>query len=186
MKNEMLLNEEAVSAVLDSINEIPEDSDVHYEVWALGYDEYDYVTAAELLLGTFEDPDEATKYADAITCLEIRKLDKEELFTKHADMISVEVETVVDMEDEGTMNVGTVFKKSLAVCVADISISQKDYEVLENGDLKISCNLLKNFNKNDIVKILFEESSDKPILVHKIISKVIYEDGEYYHLEFVY
>lgn len=184
MKNEMLLNEETVNEVLDSINEIPEDAEVHYEVWALGYDEYDYVSAAELLLGTFEDPDAAVQYAATITGLEIRQLDKEELFIKHADMISVEVETVVDMEDEGTMNVGTIFKKSLAVYVEDIRVSSNDYTILEDGTLKISKKRLKRFNKNDTVRIYFKD--EMSILTYKIVSTVIYEDGEYYHLEFVY
>ena len=53
----------------DLINElvadldIPEDVPVMYEVWAIGYDEEDNPTESELLIGTFEDPDEAVCFA---------------------------------------------------------------------------------------------------------------------------
>jgi hypothetical protein len=109
---------------------------------------------------------------------------------------SIEVETVVaDPEDEdgGTMNIGTIYSRDLWIdgeygSVEDteptIFIYNKDYELLEDGTLKVRCELLKDYNKNDRVKLCFAEE-DSCSLTYKIISKVIYEDGDYYHLDFI-
>ena len=55
----------------------------------------------------------------------------------------------------------------------------------EDGSLEISCDILKNFNKNDMVQIWFtDENKDyHPILTYKIISKTT---GNKYICEFVY
>jgi hypothetical protein len=174
-------------AIKDILNEIEEDFDTDkatYEVWALGYDCEGEFTGTDLLLGTFEDPDAAAQYASIITWYEIRNLDGHDKFIKTSDMLSIEVETVVDDGEGGTMNVGTIFSKAICVCVEDIRLSSEDFEIVEEDKIKVSCEILKDFNKNDKVKIYFTDG--EMIFNYKIVSRVVYTDGEYYHLEFLY
>jgi hypothetical protein len=188
-KNIDLLTDETLNEVLDSIEEIPEDAEVSYEVWALGY--YDEgITDVELLLGTFEDPDAAVQYASIIQLADIeehiRTEQLDEFLLKDLSHISIEVETVIDTDEDESMNVGTVYARKIHLDKEDIIITAKDYRILEGGNLIISKNLLKDFNKNDMVKIKFDGETDKPVLTFKIVSKVLYESGEYYHLDFMF
>ena len=181
-----LVTDETVKEILANLDDF-DAKDASYEVWAIGYDCDGEITDTELLLGTFENPDDAVQFAAILTWADIKaEADGAEEFIKTSDMISIEVETVIDCEDEeeGTMNVGTIFAKSVCVFVEDIRVSSKDYTIVEDDKLKVSCKLLKNFNKNDKVRVYFTE--EKTILTYKIISKVIYEDGDYYHLELIY
>lgn len=179
-----LVTDETVKEILASLDDF-DAKDASYEVWAIGYDSNGEITDTELLLGTFENPDDAVQYAAILTWTDIKnEVDGAEEFIKTSDMLSIEVETVIDDGEDGTMNVGTIFAKSVCVFVEDIRISLKDYAIVEDDKLKISCKLLKDFNKNDKVRVYFTE--EKAILTYKIISKVIYEDGDYYHLELTY
>lgn len=179
-----LVTDETVKEILANLEDF-DAKDASYEVWAIGYDCDGEITDTELLLGTFENPDDAVQFAAIITWADIKaETDGAEEFVKTSDMISIEVETVVDDGEDGTMNVGTIFAKSVCVFVEDIRISSKDYTIVEDNKLKVSCKLLKDFNKNDKVRVYFTE--EKTILTYKIISKVIYEDGDYYHLELIY
>ena len=179
-----LVTDETVKEILANIEDF-DAKDASYEVWAIGYDCDGEITDTELLLGTFENPDDAVQFAAILTWADIKaEADGAEEFIKTSDMLSIEVETVVDDGEEGTMNVGTIFAKSVCVFVEDIRVSLKDYTIVEDDKLKVSCKLLKNFNKNHKVRVYFTE--EKTILTYKIISKVIYEDGDYYHLELIY
>ena len=179
-----LVTDETVKEILANLDDF-DAKDASYEVWAIGYDCDGEITDTELLLGTFENPDEAVQFAAILTCADIKaEADGAEEFIKTSDMLSIEVETVVDDGEDGTMNVGTIFAKSVCVFVEDIRVSAKDYTIVEDDKLKVSCKLLKNFNKNDKVRVYFTE--EKTILTYKIISKVIYEDDDYYHLELIY
>ena len=178
---------ESIDEILENDIEITEDSEVSYEVWALGYDED--IIDVELLLGTFEDPDDAVQYASIIKLADIEEYIREEHLDEYLfdglDCLSIEVETVVDSDDT-MMNVGTIYTRSIQLEPnEDISITKNDYEVLETGEIKISKKLLKDFNKNDVIKVMFADEEGKPVLPHKIMSTVIYQDGEYYHLEFM-
>jgi hypothetical protein len=103
-----------VEDVLDEIEGVPEDADVAYEVWAIGYDNDNEVTDAELLLKTFKDPDEAVTYAKGVELADVIQLDNSKsLPAAEVAYINIEVETVVDDEDGGTMNVGTIFYKHI-------------------------------------------------------------------------
>ena len=184
MENLNLITNDTINEVLASIDEVPADSAVGYEVWALGYECDGEMSDTEVLLKTFDDPNDAILYATNIKWQDIRQFAGAEDFIKTSDMISVEVETVVTDEDGDAMNVGTIFCKTLAVLLEDIRLSPDDYVVLADGNLKVSCALLKDFNKNDKVRFYFIE--EKSIITYKLISKVIYGDGEYYHCEFVY
>lgn len=179
-----LVTDETVKEILANLEDF-DAKDASYEVWAIGYDCDGEITDTELLLGTFENPDDAVQFAAILTWADIKaEADGAEEFVKTSDMISIEVETVVDDGEDGTMNVGTIFAKSVCVFVEDIRISSKDYAIVEDNKLKVSCKLLKDFNKNDMARVYFTE--EKTILTYKIISKVIYEDGDYYHLELIY
>lgn len=186
-----LVTDETIKEIIAGIDdfEIP---NVLYEVWAIGYT-YDEVTSTEILLGSFEDPDAAVQYAAIIQLADIKEAMKEAhldtSILSELDCLSIEVETVVaDEADEdcGTANVGTVYARTIYINNEDIQITSKDYTVMETGELKIRRELLKDFNKNDLVKIMFADQEYKPVLTYKIISTVLYEDGNYYHLEFLY
>ena len=177
-----LVTDETVNEIINELEDFI-DAKVTYEVWALGYDCDGEFTGSDLLLGTFDDPDAAIQYAAIITWHDIRHIEGYEKFIKTSDMLSIEVETVVDSED-GTMNVGTIFAKSICVFVEDIRLTSDDFTIVDEDKIKVSCKLLKDFNKNDKVKIYFTEG--KAVFNYKIISKVVYDDGEYYHLEFLY
>lgn len=201
-------NEELLTNIVEDIDDIPEDAEVLYAVWALGYNKDEDITDTEILVGEFTNPDEAVACAENLTIKAIDELGCEKPDNDTA-YFSVEVETVVgdpDDEDGGTMNVGTIYKRDLWIdgeygsedCLEEmldelvevdpiIAITAEDYELLEDGALKVRCDLLKGFNKNDYLRLQFVgEPESVPVLTYKIMSKVIYEDGDYYHLEFEY
>lgn len=181
---DLINNEEFVQQIVEDITEIPEDTEVSYEVWASGYNFNNEITDANTFMKDFKDPDEAIDYAKQLTLVDIIEQDAKdcgnekikELNTEIA-YISVEVETVIEDEDDSTMNIGTIYKRDLWLDdeYSDVvPVTSNDYKLLENGSLEIDCNILKNFNKNDIVQIWFtnEENEDyKTILTYKIISK---------------
>jgi hypothetical protein len=206
---ELFENEELMESIVEDITDIPEDTEVTYEVWALGYDKNDNVTDAEMLIGEFANPDEAVACAEKLTLADIVFNDDSDDCELKVPLgyISVEVETVVPDEEDSTMNVGTVYKRDLwldgeygsedclEVCLDEaaedldpiVAITSDDYELLEDGTLKVSCGLLKDFNKNDCLRLQFVgEPESVPIITYKIISKVEYKDGDYYHLDFMY
>ena len=96
--------------------DIPEDVPVMYEVWAVGYDEEDQITDAELLIGTFEDPDEAVSFARDTSVADILGLAEDDDyygFDEGVQVIQVEVETVVASDEANMMNISTIYKKTL-------------------------------------------------------------------------
>lgn len=187
---ELFENEELMNNIVEDIEDIPEDSEVTYEVWALGYDE-DGDCIDSYFIKEFIDPDEAVEYAKHLTpesfAAEYEKPDS------NTTRLALEVETVVeDPDGDGcTMNVGTIYSRDLWIddpeATADpiVELTDKDYELTNDGELKISCELLKNFNKNDYVSVIFVEESRSWPMPYKIISKVEYADGDYYHLDFI-
>ena len=111
---ELLMNEELMNNIVEDIDEIPEDSEVTYEVWSLGYDEEEDCINSRLL-GEFADPDMAVACAEHVTLETL----KEKYKYIHPDIcyFSIEVETVVlDPEDEnfGTMNIGTIYRRTIS------------------------------------------------------------------------
>lgn len=174
---------EILNSLIDEIEDTIEDTAVIYEVWAIGYAKDNTVTDSEMFLKDFSDPDEAVKYASQLTLADIVHIASENDNGKEPDnvaYISIEVETVVEADDEGTMNVGTIFKKELWF-KEDLRLTEEDYSLLDDGTIKISCDLMNNLNEGDIVKILFVGNCTEVLLTYKIISKV---DG-YYFCEFV-
>lgn len=161
---------------------VDETSEVTYAVWAIGYNAESKITDTDMLLGEFADPDQAVAKAKTVTLADIvHQAAEEDDGSEPAEdiaYISVEVETVVETED-GTMNVGTIFKKELPICDESeedeysevVPVTANDYKLLDDGSIELPCDILKNFNKNDQVQIWFTDEDNTPILTYRIISK---------------
>jgi hypothetical protein len=161
---------------------VDETSEVTYAVWAIGYDSESKVTDTDMLLGEFTDPDQAVAKAKTVTLADIvhQAAEEDDGSEPSEDIayISVEVETVVNTED-GTMNVGTIFKRVLPICDESeedeysevVPVTANDYKLLDDGSIEIPCDVLKDFNKNDQVQIWFTDEDNIPILTYRIISK---------------
>ena len=163
---DLINDEELVQYIAEDISDISEDTPVTYEVWALGKTINGEMTNNEILLGEFSDPDEAIVKAKEISA--------DDITGKYPDVacFSIEVETVIN-DGEGTMNVGTIYKRALwidgkhsdeKVVLEDehskvVPITAKDYTLLEDGSIEVSCEILKNFNKNDMVQFMFVEET---------------------------
>lgn len=187
--------------VTEDLEDFNEETSVTYEVWAIGYTADNKITDTDMLIGEFTDPDQAVEKAKTVTLADIvHQAAEEHDGSEPADdvaYISIEVETVVDDEEEGTMNVGTIYKRELWIDgeygdEADIPedeysevipVTTKDYKLLEDGSLEIDCEILKSFNKNDTVQIWFTDEDGKAILTYKIISKTT---ANKFICEFVY
>ena len=89
------------------------DSKTTYEVWALGIDKFKSVTNYEVLLGSFEDPEEARTFAWTVDKSLIKTKTSKE-FPSNLKQINIEVETVVDNGDY-TENIGTIFRTELII-----------------------------------------------------------------------
>lgn len=180
-------NDDLMDCLVEDIEDFPEDTEVSYEVWALGYDTNGDCTDVEVLMGVFDDLDKATMVADRLVVSDISRtakaLDNLDLDTTNVSYFSIEVETVVEDTEGGTTNIGTVYQKDV-MFKPDLDLTKNPYTLLDDGTLKVSCALLDNFNKNDFISVLFQDGKDTTLLVYKIRSRVVYADGEYYHCEF--
>ena len=87
--------------------------DVRYEVWALGYDELDFCTDVELLLGTYDDREEAIKKAESFNSLDdVKKVMPDDLKLDEGDYVNIVVETIKN-DDPTNTNIDTVFIRVL-------------------------------------------------------------------------
>ena len=187
---ELLENDELMESIVEDLDDLSEDSEVTYEVWALGYTEDEDCTDTEYLLGEFDNSDEAIEFAENLTLYNISCAADEETgcegIPEEVAYFSIEVETVVEVpEDEGTMNLGTVYSRELWLDGEDgseeevVELTTAEYEVLpDDNTLKVSRKLLKDYNKNDYVKIKFIDEPEAFILTYKIFSTVEYKDGD--------
>lgn len=189
---DLMANEELLQYIAEDISDFSEDTEVTYELWAIGYTKKDELTDSELFIGAFNDPDEAVAAAEKLTLGDIvqqasGEVDDSEL-TDTVDYLSIEVETVVeDPEEEGTINIGTVYRREIWINPEDLRLENSDYEPLEDGTIKISCSLLKDFNINDKFTVRFIEVNDGAALIsYQIVFKVEHPDGNYYICDFVY
>ncbi len=197
MTNTNNYSDEMVNALVEELEDFAEYDNVTYEVWAIGYDGNDCVTDTEMLLGKFDDHEAAVSYASKIALADIVHKAAEEntnnIPAENLAYITVEVETVVDDEDEGTMNIGTIYINHIWLSEEDgpeedeyaniAELTSNDFELLEDGSIKISRELLKNFNKNDNVQVMYVDEDNQPIMTYKIISKTTDND---FICEFVY
>ena len=107
---------EAIEDDMEDLEEDVEDTDqidVRYEVWALGYDANDFCTDIELLLGTYDDREEAIKKAESFNSLDdVKKAMSDDSVLVDSDYVEVVVETIKN-DDPTNTNIDTVFTKTL-------------------------------------------------------------------------
>lgn len=199
---ELFENEELMNSIVEDIDDIPEDTEVTYEVWALGCDDCGNCAEDEFLLGEFSDPSQAVAFASSVTMDTLKSRGPAEfgsnILPEGTTYFSIEVETVVeDPEDEdgGTVNIGTVYQRDLWIdgeygseddVELVVELTNNDYELTDEGDLKVSCEILKDYNKNDYVNFRFIDENVTSVFNYKIYSKVEYADGDYYHCEIIF
>ena len=109
-------------AIEDDMEDLEEDmeeedlvpiSDVRYEVWALGYDALEFCTDVELLLGTYDDREEAIKKAESFNNLDdLKKASSDDLGLVEVDHVDIIVETIKN-DDPTNTNIDTAFLKTL-------------------------------------------------------------------------
>ena len=87
--------------------------DVRYEVWALGYDALEFCTDLELLLGTYDDREEAIKKAKSINSLDdVQKVAPDDFKLDDGDHVDIIVETIKN-DDPTNTNIDTAFLKAI-------------------------------------------------------------------------
>ena len=174
---ELFENNDLMNNIVEDMEDFVPAAEIFYVVWALGYNRSGEITDTEVLLGEFEDSDEAIRYVEELTINDITSQLKT---TAGIAYFSVEVETVIadpDDEDGGTMNIGTIYRKELEVDVVDVVLTSDHYTLLEDGNLQIPCaHLMEYYNKNDCIKVMFADEDNKPVLTYKIISKTTAND----------
>ena len=107
---------EAIEDDMEDLEEDMEDTDqrdVRYEVWALGYDANDFCTDVELLLGTYDDKEEAIEKVKSFNSLDdVKKATSDDLELDEGDYVNIVVETIKN-NDPTNSNIDTVFIRVL-------------------------------------------------------------------------
>ena len=107
---------EAIEDDMEDLEEDMEDTDlmdVRYEVWALGYDANDFCTDVELLLGTYDDKEEAIEKVKSFNSLDdVKKAMSDDSVLVDSDYVEVVVETIKN-DDPTNTNIDTAFLKTL-------------------------------------------------------------------------
>ena len=107
---------EAIEDDMEDLEEDMEDTDpidVRYEVWALGYDANDFCTDVELLLGTYDDREEAIEKVKSFNSLDdVKKATSDDLELADGDYVNIVVETIKN-NDPTNSNIDTVFIRVL-------------------------------------------------------------------------
>lgn len=175
-----LMNDEELSSyVTEDLEDFDDTAVVTYAIWAIGYDADSCITDTEMYLGEFVDPDLAVEKAKALTLADIIHLAAEEDDSEPNEdvaYVTIEVETVVDDEEEGSMNVGTIFKKDIWLYEEPddeelIHVKDNEYVLDEDGNLIISCDQFNHLNKNDRIKVMYDDEDNTPVLTYTIKSK---------------
>ena len=106
----------AIEEDMEDLEEDMEDTDptdVRYEVWALGYDAEDFCTDVELLLGTYDNKEEAIEKAKSFNSLDdVKKATSDDLGLAEGDYVNILVETIKN-DDPTSANIDTAFLKVL-------------------------------------------------------------------------
>lgn len=176
-----LMNDEELSSyVTEDLEDFDNTAVVTYAIWAIGYDVDSCITDTEMYLGEFADPDLAVEKAKALTLADIIHLAAEEDDGSEPNedvaYVTIEVETVVDDEEEGSMNVGTIFKKDIWLYEEPddeelIHVKDNEYTLDEDGNLIISCDQFNHLNKNDRIKVMYDDEDNTPVLTYTVKSK---------------
>lgn len=185
---------------VEDIEDFEVNEEITYLVCALGYNKDDKSTVCEVYLQEFKLPDEAIAFAKTVDLAALlHYAADQQVDISETAYFSLEVETVIcdpDEEDGGTVNIDTVYQRVLWLggeyspdedthdYNEDIvTTCAGDYELLDDGTLKLKAEFMKGFNKNDIIRVKFIDENDTYPLPYKIMSKVIYEDSVYFLCE---
>ena len=107
---------EAIEDDMEDLEEDMEDTDpidVRYEVWALGYDAKDFCTDLELLLGTYDNKEEAIEKVKSFNSLDdVKKATSDDLELVDGAYVNIVVETIKN-DDPTNSNIDTVFIRVL-------------------------------------------------------------------------
>ena len=107
---------EAIEDDMEDLEEDMEDTDptdVRYEVWALGYDAKDFCTDLELLLGTYDNKEEAIEKVKSFNSLDdVKKAMSDDLKLDEGDYVNIVVETIKN-NDPTNSNIDTVFIRGI-------------------------------------------------------------------------
>ena len=107
---------EAIEDDMEDLEEDMEDTDpvdVRYEVWALGYDANDFCTDVELLLGTYDNKEEAIEKVKSFNSLDdVKKATSDDLGLVDGDYVNIVVETIKN-DDPTNTNIDTAFLKAI-------------------------------------------------------------------------
>lgn len=107
---------EAIEDDMEDLEEDMEDTDqrdVRYEVWALGYDANDFCTDLELLLGTYDNKEEAIEKVKSFNSLDdVKKASSDDLGLIEGDHVDIIVETIKN-DDPTNTNIDTVFIRGI-------------------------------------------------------------------------
>lgn len=198
MKNNTDINKlvHAISCDIPDDFEV-EPGDVRFEVWATGRKNGKDVFDTEMLLKTFDNPEEAEAYANSLTLADIVHEAPEEInfyVDVDLDMIQIEVETVIDL-DETSTNVGTVVRRYIPVDEQEdepikqdtiVELHDGEYSLLPDSTLKVVGNKMKDFTIGDYVGIIFadEYHSSMPI-TYKVINSDVIWNVLYTYCEFI-
>jgi hypothetical protein len=179
-------NEELMNNLVEDIEDFSEDTPVAYDVWAIGYDEEDSTTGVEMMLGTFDNPDQAVHYAKSMTLSDVVNLAADDNCETATGVhyISIEVETTVPDDEGNYMNVGTVFKKKLAIyeeLPEYVPLTSDDFALLEDGDIMVPRNILSTYKVGDCFTAVFDGNKISQPMVYKISSEI----GDCFVCEFV-
>jgi len=112
IRTDIEIDDELTEADLDDLDDSIS-SKTSYEVWALGVNKFDSVTNFEVLLGEFDDPEEARTFAWTVD-LDLVRSKTAKAFPSDLKQLNIDVETVVDNGDY-TENIGTILRVELVV-----------------------------------------------------------------------
>jgi hypothetical protein len=160
---------------MQDIDEL-EDFDImpaSYEVWILGYDRFDQLTTFEYLAGSFTNPDAAADQARTLAATDLEKEVPDEV-----SYFSIEVETVV-----AGLPAGTIYKRHLENTkpTVDLWINEIDYELTEEGNLKITGSKIKSLKPGYYINISISGRPEaEPILL-----KVLLKEDNFIICEFI-
>lgn len=101
-----LLTKEELSHIKRILEFLPEDAPVSYEVWVVHHGGPTTITEPDFLLRTFDEPEDAVDYTKTILLSDI--LLEESVPCK---VISINVEAAIDDYEDGTVTLGTIYKK---------------------------------------------------------------------------
>ena len=110
---EMKFDEADINEAIEGDMEDTDPIDVRYEVWALGYDACGFCLDVELLLGTYDDKEEAIEKAKSFNSLDdVKKAMSDDSVLVDSDYVEVVVETIKN-DDPTNTNIDTAFLKTL-------------------------------------------------------------------------